>query len=285
MTRRNADRRVRSVQWKIATILACAVVTASIVTGVLAAVKPTAPPSVTVAQQDPNAGGSAVLASARFGDAWSRINDTTTPFVVTVAGDSTGNAPGEWVDRAFHTLADRLSRPLVIHFWNERTHKYDLTSRADGAADYAPIIVWNGSASGTTPAYSLKHLDQLMPEQPDTVIINHGLNNVRNPAGAAPEIQAFLKAVEARWDETIGYAVILENPRFDRWKEPFEDVVASITDWVQPLSNVLLIDVHEAYLESDNLNQLLFDDQLHPNPAGSQFTADVVLSAIADAAA
>ncbi|QPZ39846.1 SGNH/GDSL hydrolase family protein [Paramicrobacterium chengjingii] len=285
MPRTDAEHSSRSIRWKIATILACAVVTASIVTGVFATVKPSDSPSVTVAQQDPSSGGSAVLASVRFGDAWSRINDTTTPFVVTVAGDSTGNAPGEWVDRAFHTLAESMSRPLVIHFWNERTHKYDLTSRANGGAGSAPIIVWNGSASGKTPAYSLKHLDQLMPEQPDAVIINHGLNNVRNPDSAAPQIQAFMSAVEARWDEAIGYAVILENPRFDRWKEPFENVVTGITEWAQPLSNVLLINVYDAYLESDNLDQLLFDDRLHPNTAGSQFTADVVLSAIADAAA
>ncbi|GAB2513890.1 SGNH/GDSL hydrolase family protein [Paramicrobacterium agarici] len=283
MTRRDAARSPRTVRWRITAILACAVVAASIVTGVIAAVRPVDSRPVTIAQQDPETGGTAVLASIPFTEAWSRISQADTPFVVTVAGDSTGNAPGEWVDRAFHTLAAEKERPLVIHFWNEETHKYDLVSRANSDAEGAPIVVWNGSASGKTAAYSLKHIDLLVPEQPDAVIINHGLNNVRNPDSAAPQIQAFVRAVDERWEETIGYAVILENPRFDRWKEPFEDVVSNVTDWAQPLSNVLLINVYEAYLDSENLDQLLFDDRLHPNTAGSQFTAQVVLTAIQDA--
>ncbi|MCW4459379.1 SGNH/GDSL hydrolase family protein [Microbacterium sp. MPKO10] len=283
MTRGDADRHPRSVRWRISALLAGVIVVASVITGVVSMARPAESPSVTVAGQDPQVNGSAILASISFADAWTRIAQTDTPFVIAVAGDSTGNAPGEWVDRAFHTLAAEQERPLIIHFWNGETHKYDLTSRASGAPGSAPIIVWNGSASGKTAAYSLKHLDLLVPEQPDAVIINHGLNNVRNPDGAAPEIQAFIKAVETRWTDPIGYAVILENPRFDRWKEPFEDVIAGLTDWAEPLSNVLLIDVYDAYLSSDSVDSLLFDDRLHPNTSGSQFTAKIVLDAIAGA--
>lgn len=285
MTRWLDSLRSRSRRWKIAAVVAGVTVTASVGAVLLTALLPSESTPVTIAQQDPREGGTKVLASLPFEDAWDRIEASNRPFVAAVAGDSTGNAPGEWVDLAFRQLAVSTDRPLTIHFWNPDIEEYDIVAEANSDARNAPLIVWNGSASGRTAAYSLEHIDALFPKQPDVMILNHGLNNVRNPATVGAEFSAFVSAVEDRWTANVGYAVVLENPRFDKWEAAFQDVVANIEAWAKPLSNVLVIDVHNAYLDDEDVSSLLFDDHLHPNSEGSSVTARTVLDAISAAVA
>jgi lysophospholipase L1-like esterase len=216
-----------------------------------------------------------------FADAWTRIDDPEREFVVVVLGDSTGNEQGEWVDRAFRMLSEELDRPLVEHPWNLQTARYADPITVNGEADGAPIVVWNGSASGKTAAYSLENYDRLVPQQPDVLFLNHGLNNVRRPDRVGPEFSDILTRTEQTWAGTVGYAALLENPRFDDWAAAHDAVLDGVRAWLDERPFVLDIDVHDAYLAREDVATLLTVDLLHPSPAGSQVTAETVLAAIA----
>ncbi|RWZ51592.1 hypothetical protein ELQ90_05640 [Labedella phragmitis] len=218
-----------------------------------------------------------------FKEAWTRIDDPEREFVVVVLGDSTGNEQGEWVDRAFRMLAEELDRPLVEHPWNLQTARYADPITVNGDGDGAPIVVWNGSASGKTAAYSLENYDRLVPQRPDVLFLNHGLNNVRRPDRVGPEFSDILTRTEQSWAGTVGYGTLLENPRFDDWAAAHDSVLEGVRSWLDERPFVLGIDVHEAYLAREDVATLLTVDLLHPSPAGSQVTAETVLAAIADA--
>jgi hypothetical protein len=210
-----------------------------------------------------------------FADAWSRIDDRSRPFTVVVLGDSTGNAQGEWVDVAFRALAEELDRPLVEHPWNLETGRYDEPITVNVASGSAPIIVWNGSASGKTAEY--------VPEQPDVLFLNHGLNNVRRPDAVGGQFTDVLTRTEQSWPLAVGYAALLENPRFDDWADAHAAVLDRVQTWLDERPFVLGIDVHGAYLARTDLSTLLTADLLHPSPAGSTVTAETVLATIARA--
>jgi lysophospholipase L1-like esterase len=218
-----------------------------------------------------------------FADAWSRIDDRSRPFTVVVLGDSTGNAQGEWVDVAFRALSEELDRPLVEHPWNLETGRYDEPITANVDAGSAPIVVWNGSASGKTAEYSLHNYDALVPEQPDVLFLNHGLNNVRRPDAVGGQFTDVLTRTEQSWPLAVGYAALLENPRFDDWADAHAAVLDRVQSWLDERPFVLGIDVHGTYLARADLSSLLTADLLHPSPAGSTVTAETVLSTIARA--
>lgn len=259
-------------------VLACtAALTAA--TAVVAAVTSPTTPSVTIAQED-EASSVPIL---RFAGAWSELADTERTFTVLVAGDSTGDQPGEWVDIAFRSLALENDRPLVIHQWDKETAAYGSEIRANEDATGAELVVWNGSAAGKTAAYSLEHLDVLAPEHPDVVFINHGLNNSRHPDAVGGELTDLVAAIESRWGGTVGYAAILENPRFDEWHDGHAAVIDQVRTWATAHPDILLIDAYSAYLDTGDPLDYLLPDELHPTPDGSELTASTVLDAIAGA--
>ncbi len=229
--------------------------------------------------------GPAIAAEPRlqlvsFADARDRLADEGRPFVVTVIGDSTGNESGEWVDLAFRVLAEDLDRPLIQHPWDILTDSYlpEIRSNVDAAS--APIVVWNGSASGKTGQYSLAHFDTLVPAQPDLVIFNHGLNNVSKPETVAPQLTALVAEVERYWPHAVGYAAILENPRLDEWASAHDTVIDNVSSWLAENQAVRPIDVYSAYRAAASPELLLLPDLLHPSPTGSAVTATTVLEAL-----
>ena len=226
--------------------------------------------------------GPAIAAEPRsqlesFADARDRLADAGRPFVVTVIGDSTGDQPGEWVDLTFRELAEEYDRPLIQHPWDILTDSYLPEIRTNDDAASAPIIVWNGSASGKTGQYSLAHFETLVPAQPDVVIFNHGLNNVPKPETVAPQLTALVAEIERYWPETVGYAAILENPRLDDWAAQHTAVIDNVTRWLSENQAVRTIDANAAYLAAASTELLLLPDLLHPSPSGSALTAATVL--------
>lgn len=228
--------------------------------------------------------GPAIAAEPRselvsFADGRDKLADSGRPFVVAVIGDSTGNEPGEWVDLAFQELAEEFDRPLVQHPWDVLTDSYlpEIRSNVDAAS--APLVVWNGSASGKTGQYSLAHFEALVPRQPDLVIFNHGLNNVPEPETVGPQLTALVAEIERYWPGTVAYAAILENPRFDDWAVQHAEVIDNVGAWLAENQSVRPIDVHTAYLTAPSPELLLLPDLLHPSPAGSALTAATVLGA------
>lgn len=224
--------------------------------------------------------GAANLSLASFADARDKMDQSDRTFVAQIIGDSTGNEQGEWVDIAFRALAVQLDRPLIQHPWDVFSNSYldPITSNPEGS--HAPLIVWNGSASGKTAEYSLAHLDALVPAEPDIVILNHGLNNVLEPAQVGEQFTSLIAEIERHWPSTIGYAALLENPRLDQHAAAHDSVIAHVSTWLAEHQEVRPIDVHSAYLESGDVAALLYPDLLHPAPAGSALTAATVLTAL-----
>ena len=260
------------------------VVIAAVLGGLFFALSPR-PVAVTAAAGD-SAGGTIAAAAdstfslAPFVDARDLLQDADRPFVVQVIGDSTGNEPGEWVDVAFRALASELDRPLVQHPWDVLSSAYLEPIRSNENAPHALLEVWNGSASGKTAEYSLANFAALIPVEPDLVILNHGLNNVLEPAQVGEQFTALVAEIERHWPSQIGYAALLENPRLDQYSAAHDDVIAHVTSWLAEHQEVRAVDVHSAYLMSSDVTTLLLPDLLHPTPAGSALTAATVLDAL-----
>ena len=227
-----------------------------------------------------NIAGAASFSLASFADARDRMNQLDRTFTVQVIGDSTGNDQGEWVDIAFRPLAVQLDRPLVQHPWDVFSNSYLEPITANPTGSNAALVVWNGSASGKTAEYSLLNVSELVPEQPDLILLNHGLNNVLEPAQVPEQFTALVAEVERTWPATIGYAALLENPRLDQHAAAHDAVIGYVNTWLAEHQEVRRIDVHSAYLESGNVAALLQPDLLHPAPAGSALTAATVLAAL-----
>lgn len=226
------------------------------------------------------AAAEASFSLASFSDARDLMDNPDRAFVVQVIGDSTGNEPGEWVDLAFRSLADELDRPLVQHPWDVLSSAYlePISANVDGKN--APLEVWNGSASGKTAAYSLANFDTLVPTEPDLVILNHGLNNVLQPAQVGEQFTALVAEIERHWPSRIGYAALLENPRLDQYATAHTEVIGHVSTWLAEHQMVRPIDVHAAYRDSADVTTLLLPDLLHPAPAGSALTAATVIGAL-----
>ena len=259
------------------------VVVATVLGGLFFAYSPR-PVAVPAAAGNSDDGNIAAAANSRyslasFTDARDLLEDTERTFVVQVIGDSTGNEPGEWVDVAFRSLALQLDRPLIQHPWDPLSSSYLAPISANESGTRAPLEVWNGSASGKTAAYSLANFDRLVPETPDLVILNHGLNNVLAPAQVGEQFTALVAEIERHWPSQIGYAALLENPRLDQYAAAHDDVLTHVTGWLAEHQEVRAIDVHSAYLASPEITTLLLPDLLHPTPAGSALTAKTVLEA------
>ncbi|PWC07822.1 SGNH/GDSL hydrolase family protein [Mycetocola zhujimingii] len=277
-----AERRAPALRSGLLLKVAVPAVLAAMLAGAFFTMTPrpaAAPAAVSDAGSGTNAGASS-LTLASFADAMDRIDDNERTFVAQVIGDSTGNEQGEWVDLAFRELALRLDRPLVQHPWDVLSSSYLAPITFNAEASNAPLIVWNGSASGKTAAYSLTHIDALVPGEPDLVILNHGLNNVLEPAQVGEQFTSLIAGIEQRWPATIGYAALLENPRLDQHAAAHDEVIGHVAGWLAEHQTVRPIDVHSAYLESGDVPALLLPDLLHPAPVGSALTAATVISAL-----
>lgn len=210
-------------------------------------------------------------------DAMALLEDRDRPWVITVIGDSTGNEPDEWALLVVNEIAKRYDRPVTVHRWDIETNIYadDLTV---GSGANAPIILWNGSASGKDGLYSASYFRTLAPEKPDLAIINHG-HNMRTAAAAIQQVKSLEQMLGETWDEAPAVAVTVQNPRTDAGKTKMKDLSAGIKDeWKG--STVKILDVQSAFEASGNVPELLTEDGYHPNDAGHLLWAESVLTSI-----
>ncbi|MBG6185380.1 hypothetical protein IWX65_003359 [Arthrobacter sp. CAN_A214] len=197
------------------------------------------------------------------------LADTSKPWIMTVIGDSTGNATGEWVHLIAAELSARYSRPVVVHDWYLELNMYAGETVVGGGAG-EPIIIWNGSAVGSGPEYSLEYLDTLMPEESELVIINHGHNS--NPTAMATA----LPAIANRIPKNSALAITLQNPRTQTDAERQTAIVQQVrSDWAD--DPVTLVDVYDAFADTSNVSNLVQEDGMNPNPQGQQLWAETVL--------
>ncbi len=204
------------------------------------------------------------------------LNDPSTPYTVNLLGDSTGNDVGEFVYQAFTTLGEETGRPVIIHNWSTDTNSY-LTETQVSEGEGEPIVVWNGSAPGKSPAYSLELAAKLMPETPDLLVINHGHNAATAPQ-AVNGIQSLAVLPQRLFEQETEVMVTLQNPRLDDGDAIHDQIVEQLKN-VYAETDVTLVDVDAAFRAGD-ITAYLNDDGLHPSQAGSTVWAETFLQAL-----
>lgn len=210
-------------------------------------------------------------------DAVKELENQDQPWVMTVIGDSTGNAPDEWVYLTTTELASTYDRPAIIHNWDAATNSYT-TETTIGSGDAEPIIVWNGSASGMDGGYSIDNFEALTPMPSDLVILNHG-HNATSANAAVKHISKLHNLVTWGQDDQPAVAVTLQNPRLDGAVEKHQEVVEALRDWAEA-QPVAIIDVYSEFESAPALAPLVLDDGLHPSTSGSRIWADAVLDVL-----
>lgn len=193
------------------------------------------------------------------------------PYVISILGDSTGNDSNEWVHLVMQRVATTYNRPVVVHNWVTDANKYRDFTTYEGTG--APVEVWNGSAAGKEPKYSLQHYSQLAPTSANLTIINHSHNY---PPGTARGVQNLVDAAYGNCQPDGGVVVILQNPRLDSFAGEQQQAVDQLRQaYSKPSKGVALIDVNGAFKRGDTAT-LLRPDGYHPNDAGERLWANTV---------
>lgn len=225
-----------------------------------------ATPSASAAAPSAGASGESFPPATR---AVAGLADTTEPWVLTVIGDTTGTASDKWVHLVGAELAAKYGRPVVIHDWYLELNRYAGETVLGGGTGQ-PIVIWNGSAAGSGPEYSLEHLDVLMPEESDLVIINHGHSS--DPAAMATA----LPAVADRIPKDSALAITLQNSRTRTDPRRQTEIVHLLrSHWAD--ESVTLIGVYDAFAATGDVSGLLQEDGMNPNRRGQQLWAETVL--------
>lgn len=212
----------------------------------------------------------AALKVGDFQSVVEKLRSGAQPFTITVIGDSTGYPKQGWVEFAAESLSKTLSRTVTVSVWNQDTSSYD-APHSYGSGDPA-VTIWNGSASGKDPVYSMANLSKLNKGPSDLVVINHGHNvqgieTVRN-----------LMYQVANVSGGAAMAVVKQNPRTDPGAPGQEDRVKKIEGIAASFPGVQLLNVHEAFPADPA--PWLSADGVHPNNQGYRAWADVFLASV-----
>lgn len=204
------------------------------------------------------------------------LDDSSAAFTLTVLGDSTGNDGDEWVANLAREFADENGRPVSYNAWDATAGRYS-APLTFGQGDAAPVTIWNGSAAGRGPDYSLANLPALAPSPSDVLVVNHGHNFVTSQQGAADEA-SLITATATQWQTTPAVAVTLQNPRLtDAARQDAN--LAAVRELVTGSSHTV-VDVTSAFRAQPDLASLLQADGTHPNAAGQALWLESVRSAL-----
>lgn len=278
-------RRALAPTWQYVGLGVLAVVTAGVVGYVVLEPKAPQPVSETVVQYQasPTTAPAVRKGPAELAPTMALLSDASRPWTLAVAGDSTGNAPDEWVYLLAESMSAKYDRPAMIHNWSIDSNSYvDVTTVGKGAGQ--PIVIWNGSASGKNLEYSYVHRAAIMPERPDLFIVSHGLNIARQDA--RPGSYKLADWAFSQWPEPPALAITLQNPRTvnavasKELADSQAAVVATLrTQWNG--GGVTLIDVWKAFHDAGpDFTALLRDDGFHPNGQGEIVWVEAVKRAL-----
>lgn len=199
---------------------------------------------------------------------------TTEPYVISVLGDSTGNAPGEWVHLVAEHIAKTFGRAVTVHDWDSERNAYGPVHTYGVGA---PVTVWNGSGPGKAAQYSKQWFGQMAPLPVNLTMINHGHNKTQDA------IIGIAQLVDLAYGNTIpggGVVVMLQNPRTDKAGQDEPDMINRLKEiYADPQLGVALVDVNSAFKVA-NLVELLREDGVHPSELGSRVWADTVITTL-----
>lgn len=205
----------------------------------------------------------------------SAFSDTTRDSAVVVLGDSTGDAPDEWVYRVGTWASTRYARPVTLMPWNDESRSYGAPVQL-GTGPGRPLTIWNASAPGRDAGYARVTLPAMLPPETtpiDAVFFSHGHNQARGLANVRGALASLNGAIAAR-DSGIPIAVIAQNPNQFPDQTDQEGKVAAARSFAAEF-NRPAIDVFDAFMRTGDSNALMADFQ-HTNAAGSELWAATV---------
>jgi lysophospholipase L1-like esterase len=196
-------------------------------------------------------------------------------YMISVLGDSTGDARNEWV----HLLAKRIAadyhRQVTVHDWNTDAGTYDKDTVYGSGA---PVTIWNASGPGRSAQWSAQNFPAMVPHPVDLTIINHGHNDPRDAIAGIADLLNMAYATG-----TGGVVVLTQNPRADNpdrarmEADLYQQVDATFND---RRLGAMVIDVYSAFPAGDALLGMLNADHIHPNDAGQRVWVDTVASGL-----
>lgn len=202
---------------------------------------------------------------------------TNPSVVISVLGDSTGNAKGEWVDLWAKHLASSAS--VTVHFWDQNAEDWSPNPTYYPGAAGRSIEIWNGSQPGAMADYPATRMKVMQPAKPDFTILSFGHNGSTSSIG--PSLLATTNAITTQWGGKIPTVAILQNAAGEPRTGQTNSNQAALKQWATN-SGTPLIDVRAAFDSVANISTVLVDDGtgVHPNPAGSQLWVDAVIATL-----
>lgn len=202
------------------------------------------------------------------------VLDRDDPLVVAAVGDSTGNETWEWVYGWARLLAQ--TRPVAVLSWNEWSEDGYIEPRVlPGPADgVGAVTLYSGHQSGAPVGYVAEHVDDLLPEPPDLVILNFGHNDTVAEVGEG--LEDALRAVRTVAGDDVPVVVTLQQPQED-------DANAEVRAAVRAFAveqGLGVIDVAAAFEDSGLGLPDLLADPVHPNEAGAALWTETVARAL-----
>lgn len=188
---------------------------------------------------------------------------------VVVLGDSTGDDTGEWVHLWARSLGTERGATLLR--WDAFGDAGYVAAQSFGGVG-PDVTVRNGSVTGTRASYAMEHLDLLVPDDTDLVLLsyghNHGPEDVQQVAELVRRVRAGAPEAEV--------VLVLQNPQLDDAHAEVRQAVEDIAEREQ----VPTIDVARAFAEAPRPIGELLVDRVHPSAEGSQVWARTVEDAL-----
>lgn len=214
---------------------------------------------------------------------WQKIRNQAEDVYFIIIGDSTGNAPTEWV----HLLAEKLADYVLTHTIMYRLFidgtGWNTAEQLSTGSSGKIIYVDNCSVSGST--------ERLMTGANNANIYNSGrvydfaiMSHGHNEGTGVPYetiLAGFTEGIVTLMHDNpqAAYAITLQNPRRDVPAHSARCVKA----WrdIATLYGIGMIDVYSVF-QTLGVPAALYLDDIHPNDLGEQIWSEVVWSALSE---
>ncbi|MBT2484632.1 MULTISPECIES: SGNH/GDSL hydrolase family protein [unclassified Microbacterium] len=218
---------------------------------------------------------------------FTKMRQVTADAVIVALGDSTGDAPYRWPRKLALLLVTLFPAWTVAYSrWNNTTRSYDAAEVLNVGTNGRTLFFWNASVSGGS-TYTHQAPDAVpmyVSKNPDLVFLNDGHNEgspAWTPQNTALGFQARYMAMAEdvrRNSPQAGIVCIGQNPP--------QNAVALMADksiiikGVAAMRGYGFADTTQAYIDAGTPASLYEPDLLHPNSAGGDLQAQVILRSI-----
>lgn len=202
----------------------------------------------------------------------------TNPVVtISVLGDSTGDAQGEWVDLWAQHLA--ASATVSVHSWDQASEDWYPTATTYPGPDGRIVEIWNASKQGAAANYPATRIKVMQPSKPDFMILSFGHNGQASAMG--PNMLTTMSAVTQLWNGKIPAIAVIQNAAGEPRTNVTDANQAALKHWAS-INAVPTIDVRASFDRVADIKTVLLDDGtgVHPNSAGQKLWLDAVIASL-----